>query len=98
MPHLGPTELLILLAVALLIFGGRKLPELGMQLGEWLREGRLAEPPRNAALALLERERLECFAWLCSSRPALRQVAVRRLLRSKQPPRFPEMPELAARE
>lgn len=32
-----PTHLLIILAVALLIFGPRKLPELGKGLGEGLR-------------------------------------------------------------
>ena len=38
MPHLGPTELLIILAVVLLLFGGRKLPDLAKGLGEGLRE------------------------------------------------------------
>jgi sec-independent protein translocase protein TatA len=38
MPSIGMQELLIILAVALLFFGGRKLPELAKGLGEGLRE------------------------------------------------------------
>ena len=35
---LGPLELLIVLAIVLLLFGGRRLPQLGRQLGGGLRE------------------------------------------------------------
>jgi sec-independent protein translocase protein TatA len=34
----GPLELLILLLIVLLLFGGRRLPALGRQLGDGLRE------------------------------------------------------------
>ena len=34
----GPLELLILLVIVLLLFGGRRLPALGRQLGGGLRE------------------------------------------------------------
>jgi sec-independent protein translocase protein TatA len=50
MPSIGPTELIIVLALALLIVGPRKLPELGRSLGGGMREfkdsvsGRRAEP------------------------------------------------------
>jgi sec-independent protein translocase protein TatA len=37
---LGPTELLIVLAIALLLFGGAKLPKLARSLGEASREFR----------------------------------------------------------
>ena len=37
MPNLGIPELLIVGAVALLIFGGKKIPELGKGLGEGIR-------------------------------------------------------------
>jgi sec-independent protein translocase protein TatA len=36
--NLGPTELLIILAIVLLIFGGTKLPKLARSLGEAKKE------------------------------------------------------------
>lgn len=36
--NLGPTELLIILAIVLLIFGGSKLPKLARSLGEAKKE------------------------------------------------------------
>ncbi|HLO02119.1 MAG TPA: twin-arginine translocase TatA/TatE family subunit [Symbiobacteriaceae bacterium] len=36
--RLGPMEILLILAVALLIFGPSKLPQLGRSVGESLRE------------------------------------------------------------
>lgn len=40
MPNIGPMEILVILAVALVVFGPRKLPELGKSLGSGLREFR----------------------------------------------------------
>ncbi|WP_221088564.1 twin-arginine translocase TatA/TatE family subunit [Deinococcus aquaedulcis] len=40
MPNLGPAELIVILLVALVVFGPRKLPELGKSLGHGLREFR----------------------------------------------------------
>ncbi|SEJ90646.1 sec-independent protein translocase protein TatA [Deinococcus reticulitermitis] len=40
MPSLGAGEILMILLVALLVFGPRKLPELGKSLGAGLREFR----------------------------------------------------------
>lgn len=40
MPNIGAPELLVILLVALLVFGPRKLPELGKSLGQGLREFR----------------------------------------------------------
>ena len=34
----GPLELVIVLVIVLLLFGGRRLPQLGRQLGDGLRE------------------------------------------------------------
>jgi sec-independent protein translocase protein TatA len=38
MPNIGPLELLILLGIVLLIFGPKRLPGLGRQLGAGMRE------------------------------------------------------------
>lgn len=38
MPNIGPLELAIVLIIALVIFGPKKLPELGSSLGNGLRE------------------------------------------------------------
>ena len=38
MPNIGPTELIIVLVIVLLIFGPKRLPGLGRQLGDGMRE------------------------------------------------------------
>lgn len=38
MPNLGPTELIIILVIILVIFGPKKLPGLGKSLGTGMRE------------------------------------------------------------
>ena len=38
MPNIGPMELIIVLAIALLVLGPKKLPEVGRSLGRGLRE------------------------------------------------------------
>jgi sec-independent protein translocase protein TatA len=43
----GTTELLVILAVILLIFGGRKLPEVGAALGKSIRNFRKALQGRD---------------------------------------------------
>jgi len=48
MPNLGPMELVHILGVALLLFGGRKLPELAKGMGEGIKNFKNAlkeEPP-----------------------------------------------------
>lgn len=40
MPNIGPAEIMLILLVALVVFGPRKLPELGKSLGHGLREFR----------------------------------------------------------
>lgn len=38
MPQVGPAEILVILVVALLVFGPKRLPEVGRQVGRGLRE------------------------------------------------------------
>ncbi len=38
MPNIGPTELIIVLVIVLIIFGPKRLPSLGRSLGGGLRE------------------------------------------------------------
>ncbi len=38
MPNVGPTELIIVLVIVLVIFGPKKLPGLGRSLGQGMRE------------------------------------------------------------
>ena len=52
MPNVGPLEILLVLIVALVVFGPKKLPDLGHSLGKGIREfkgsvtGETDEPPR----------------------------------------------------
>ena len=50
MPNLGPTELIIVLVIVLLLFGGAKLPQLAKGLGEGIREFKRSskEEPKEA--------------------------------------------------
>jgi sec-independent protein translocase protein TatA len=46
--RIGPTELLLLLVIVLILFGGRKIPELARGLGEGIRnfkEGMRGDKP-----------------------------------------------------
>ncbi len=47
MLDLGPSEILLLMIIALILFGPSKLPELGRSLGEALREFREASQGRS---------------------------------------------------
>jgi sec-independent protein translocase protein TatA len=47
--RIGPTELLLILAIALLLFGPSKLPELGKSLGKAIREFKDASRSEDAA-------------------------------------------------
>ena len=38
MPHIGMPELLIILAVVILLFGGKKIPEIAKGLGKGIRD------------------------------------------------------------
>jgi sec-independent protein translocase protein TatA len=55
MPTIGPMEMIVILAIALIVFGPKRLPELGKSLGSGMREfkdsitGRSKELPAEAA-------------------------------------------------
>jgi sec-independent protein translocase protein TatA len=38
MPNVGPMELVVILAIALIVLGPKKLPEVGKSLGKGMRE------------------------------------------------------------
>lgn len=44
---LGPTEIILIIAVVLLLFGGRKIPELMKGLGEGIREFKKSSKVEN---------------------------------------------------
>jgi sec-independent protein translocase protein TatA len=56
MPNVGPFELAIVLIIALIVFGPKRLPELGRSLGKGIREfrgsvsGDSHEPERPEAI------------------------------------------------
>ncbi len=41
--NIGPTELMVILVLALIVFGPKKLPEMGRSIGKGLREFRKAQ-------------------------------------------------------
>lgn len=55
MPNIGPMELAIVLIIALIVFGPKKLPELGKSLGKGMREFKSSisgdEQPSSETLA-----------------------------------------------
>jgi sec-independent protein translocase protein TatA len=42
MPNIGPTEIIIVIIIALVVFGPKRLPDMGRQIGKALREFRTA--------------------------------------------------------
>ncbi|KKM11936.1 hypothetical protein SY88_05940 [Clostridiales bacterium PH28_bin88] len=55
LPSIGPTELILILALALIIFGPGKLPEVGKSLGKTIKEFRGAtREDSNAGAAKAE--------------------------------------------
>ena len=49
MPNLGPTELIIILVIVIIIFGAGKLPEIGGALGKGIKEFKTATKDVDAA-------------------------------------------------
>jgi sec-independent protein translocase protein TatA len=51
-PNLGPTELIVILVIALLVFGPRRLPDLGRSVGRGLREFKKARDEVTGAIKI----------------------------------------------
>lgn len=49
MPNLGPTELIIILVIVIIIFGAGKLPEIGGALGKGIKEFKTASKELEGA-------------------------------------------------
>ena len=45
--NIGTTELIIIAVILLLLFGGKKLPELGRGIGDAIKEFKKAAKPEN---------------------------------------------------
>ncbi len=60
-PNIGMTELILILALALIIFGPGKLPEVGRSLGKTIREFRNASRENFGALTDTVKEVKEDF-------------------------------------
>jgi sec-independent protein translocase protein TatA len=54
MPNLGPTELIIILVIVIIIFGAGKLPEIGGALGKGIKEFKSASKDLEEAKEDLE--------------------------------------------
>ncbi len=50
MPQLGPAEILVVFVIALLVFGPKRLPEVGRQVGRGMRELRKVQETVRAEL------------------------------------------------
>ncbi|HEX8958855.1 MAG TPA: twin-arginine translocase TatA/TatE family subunit [Solirubrobacterales bacterium] len=65
MPNVGPLELAIVLIIALIVFGPKRLPELGRSLGKGIREfrgslsGEHDDEPRGEVEAPKPRDEVE---------------------------------------
>lgn len=56
---LGMQELILILAIALIIFGPRKLPEIGRSIGKGIREFRQATTEMQKSIDLDEKEEIK---------------------------------------
>jgi sec-independent protein translocase protein TatA len=62
MPNIGPLELVLILLVVLLLFGAKRLPELGKSLGSGMKEFKDSVTGKDEAPARTELERGEAPA------------------------------------
>ena len=55
MPNIGPMELVVVLAIALMVLGPKKLPEVGKSLGRGIREFKGSIGGEHAEAPAIER-------------------------------------------
>jgi len=55
----GPTEIILILAIVLLLFGGKKIPELMKGLGKGMKEFKDASKGENASTPVNPEEKKE---------------------------------------
>jgi sec-independent protein translocase protein TatA len=59
MPNLGPTELIIVLVLVIIVFGVGKLPEVGGALGKSIKEFKRASTPEEEAAKAEQQAKLD---------------------------------------
>jgi TatA/E family protein of Tat protein translocase len=91
MPSVGPTEVLLLLVIALLVLGPTKLPELGRQLGRGIRQFR--EAARNVTREMGAEDLVEDLKGLNEARGTFGQT-VRKELGLDELGAFPDLDEV----
>lgn len=88
MPNIGPAEILVILVVALLVFGPHKLPEIGRQVGQAMRELRRVQ----ASLRDEVREVLEPVSPAAGTPPTLPRPQEETPAAGEAPAAGPEAP------
>jgi TatA/E family protein of Tat protein translocase len=91
MPSVGPTEILLVLLIALLVLGPTKLPELGRQLGRGIRQFR--EAARNVTKEMGAEDLVEDLKGLNQARGTFGET-VRKELGLDELGAFPDLDEV----
>ena len=74
MPNIGPLELVLILLVVLLLFGAKRLPELGRSLGSGMKEFKDSVTGKDHEPAPTELERGEAPQTTAQTTPASTQA------------------------
>ena len=61
LPSIGPTELVVILAIVLILFGGRKIPEIAKGLAQGLKEFRKASSDVEKEITKEERKEIKAL-------------------------------------